>query len=575
MPFDGIAVRRLSRELGKRLCGGRIDKIYQPTRFELVLSVRTEEGTVKVLFSASAQNARVSITENTPENPPSPPMFCMLLRKNLSGGKILSVSQPSMERILDIAIEGRNEMGDRVVYHLISEMMGKYSNVVCVDPSGHIVDCIHHVDFKVSAVRTVLPGALYVYPQTEDKSNPLSVTKDEVLRILERAANGEKWCDVILHGFIGFSPLAAREVVFRAFEDSDLYVGEERDTERLSSAFCVFRDAVLAESEPIVLWEKNGKTADFAAFLPSQYKDAVQVFQKESMISALEEFYAKRDTEERMAVMSASLLKKVKNELARCRKKELLHTAKLKEAAGRDAERIKGELITANIYRIQKGDRELICENYYEEESPQVTVSLDERLSPSENAERYFNRYRKFQRAEAIVTKELELCRREAEYLESVLLLLEEAENPQSVREIYAELEKTGYIRASGTKKKKEVQLSAPFRTEYMGYEIFIGRNNLQNDRLTMKMSRANDLWLHAKNVAASHVIIKYQGEEFPEEVILRAAEIAAYHSKAKTSPKVEVDYTPVKNVKKPPGAKPGMVTYEHYKTAVVTPKSE
>ena len=577
MPLDGIAVYRLKNELSSLLVGGKVDKIYQPTRDELLLSVRKDGAALRVLFSASPKNARVSVTDAARENPQTPPTFCMLLRKHLTGGRILSVRQPSLERILEIAVESRNELGDPVTYRLIGEMMGKHSNVICVDSENRIVDSIRHIDPSTSAVRTVLPGISYVAPPFGDRQNPLTATASQLAEIFAAFPPGDKLSDALIARFVGLSPLAARETVFRAYRSADLFAGEVDTLAPLVDAFCHFRDSVLSGGEGAFLLTEDQKVTDFAAYAPTQYEGFRQWEESASLIDAMERFYLTRDRQERLAQKSAVLLKRVKTELSRCYKKKALHEARLREAAERETARIKGELITANLYRIQPGDAFLECENYYEEGAPAVRIALDPTLSPAENAQKYYARYTKFKHAEAAVTHQLSLCEDEIRYLESVLLLLESADDEQSVREIGEELSRTGYIRSSMPKgkKAKEMKISAPLCVGFQGYEIFIGRNNLQNDLLTLKMSRSNDLWLHAKGVPASHVIIKYQGEDFPPEVITRAAEIAAFHSKAKNAPKAEVDYTPVKNVKKPSGAKPGMVIYDHYQTAYVSPKEE
>ena len=577
MPLDGIAVHQLKNELSALLVGGKVDKIHQPTRDELILSVRNEGAALRVLMSASPKNARVSVLEAARENPQTPPTFCMLLRKHLTGGRIVSVKQPSLERIIEILIESRNELGDMVTYRLIGEMMGKHSNVICVDEAGRIIDSIHHVDLSTSAVRTVLPGISYVSPPFADRQNPLTATKEQLLKIFFSFVQGDKLQDALIAHFVGLSPLAAREIIFRAYGAGDLFVGEISSWDPLLDSFSSFFDSVLSGGEGAYLLSDGKKTADFSAYAPTQYQGFRTWQRAESLIGAMEGFYEARDRAERLSQKSAALLKKVKNELSRCYKKKAIHEAKLKEAAGRETARVKGELLTANLYRIGEGDLYLDCENYYEEGSPTVRIMLDPRLSPSENAQKYYARYTKFKHAEEAVSHQLSLCEEEIEYLESVLLLLEDAKDEQSVREIKEELTRTGYIRSQNPKgkKAKELKISAPLCTLFEGYNIFVGRNNLQNDLLTLKMSRANDLWLHAKGVPGSHVIVKYQGEEFPASVVTRAAEIAAFHSNAKNASKAEVDFTPVKNVKKPSGAKPGMVIYEHYKTAYVSPKEE
>ncbi len=578
MPLDGIAIYRLKHELSTAILGGRIDKIHQPTRDELLLGVRTEGKNYRLLLSASPKNARVTLTDAKRENPAQPPMFCMLLRKHLLGGRILKVSQPSLERILELHIEGRNELGDMVVYRLIAEMMGKYSNIICVNELGKIIDSIHHIDMLTSAVRAVLPGLTYEAPPMGERKNPLTLTEGELLGILTAIPEGEKLSDALIARFVGMSPLASREIVYRAYGDSNIFKGEATDLSPLLEEFTAFFNRLLEQKEPsFLMFGEKGGLVDFSAYSITQYEGARKEEARESLTSAMEEFYESRDRAERLSSLGADLLKKVKNDLARLYKKLILHENTLRDASSREKLRIKGELITANLYRIHDGDEVLECENYYEEDAPLIKITLDPTLSPSMNAQKYYLRYQKEKRAEEKASEQKAICEEEIRYLESVKESLENADSEQTLREIRAELERSGYLRPRNMKGKKvkEIKVSEPLLVEYEGYQIYVGRNNLQNDLLTLKMSRANDLWLHAKNVAASHVIIKFKGEEFPPKVITRAAEIAAFHSKAKGATKVEVDYCPVKNVKKPAGAKPGMVIYEHYQTAYVEPISE
>lgn len=578
MPLDASAVRCAAYEINKILQGGRIEKIYQPEKDEIVLAVKNTNGNFRLVISANSANPRLYITNVNKENPTEPPMFCMLMRKHISSGRILAVKSIDFERITDILIESRNEMGDVVQKHLMCEIMGKNSNIILTDENGKIVDSIKHVDLTVSRVRNIFPGLTYQLPPDSDRKNPLEMTKEDFYEVLEKAASGRSIDKALTSAISGISPLMAREAAFDASGRCDAVVGETDDDERrriASSLFDMFTKIKNYEFEVTLLYKKGeAKPFDFAVYPVRQYGEGYECEKMNSICEALEAFYSKRDAAERMRSRSYALMKTVTSQLEKIRKKiTLLHTT-LKECAEKEKYRIAGDIITANLYRMAKGDKELIAVNYYDEEQKEITISLDEMKTPSQNAQQYYRKYQKAKVAEVEAAKQIEKAQIEMEYLESVATSIELAKTPSALDEIKEELVSAGIIKTTFAKKKqaKKVKMSPPEEYLYEGYTIYSGRNNIQNDYLTLKIGRANDLWLHTKNIPGSHVLVKNRGEEIPKKVIEAAAVIASVNSKAAQSSKVEVDYCPVSHVKKPNGAKAGMVIYEGYSTAVVTP---
>lgn len=581
MPLDASAIRCAAYEIEKILLGGRIEKIYQPERDEIVLAIKTPQGNFRLVISANSANPRLYITDTVKENPQEPPMFCMLMRKHFSSGRIVGIKSVDFERITDIEIEGRNEMGDSVKKHLMCEIMGKNSNIVLVNEDGKIIDAIKHVDLTVSRVRNVFPGLSYQLPPDSERKNPLEMTKEDFYELLLSIPEGKSIDKALTATIAGISPLMAREALYKAIGRCDMVLGEMSNEDKKKCAASLekmFEKIKNYEFEVTLLYKKGDtKPFDFAVYPVEQYKGDFVCEKVEGICAALEMFYSKRDAAERMRSRSYALTKTVSVQLERIRKKiALLHTT-LSECEKKEDYRICGDIITANLYCIKKGDTSLCAINYYDEEQREITIALDEKKSPSQNAQMYYKKYQKAKVAEIEAAKQIEKAMEEAEYLESVLVHIEMAQTPSALDEIKEELVACGVIKSTITKKKaaKKVKMSPPDEYLYLGYTIFSGRNNVQNDYLTLKVGRANDLWLHTKNIPGCHVLVKSQGEEFPKKVIEAAAIIAATNSKGKASSKVEVDYCPVSHVKKPNGAKAGMVIYEGYSTAVVSPDEE
>lgn len=578
MPLDAIALSALANELNNALEGGRIEKIHQPERDEIMLIIKADRETKRLVISASSATARIHLTEKNKENPAAPPMFCMLLRKHLTGAKIESVKTVGFDRIIDISLLCRNELGDSVMRHLMCEIMGRNSNIILTDGENKITDSIKHIDLTVSSLRNVLPGLIYFPPPLGDRINPEKALEEDFYYALKNSPEGREADRAICDKVMGISPLLSGECIYRACGDRNVSVGELDEMRKRKVAaelYNLFGKVKSGDFSPCII--KDGEKAiDISPFEISQYGDKYTVQKTESMSDAACEFYYLRDINASMMSRSSGIVKIITNNLNRAQKKLNILQKELGQAEKRDYYRICGDLITANIYKIQKGDKSVRVVNYYSENSEEIDIALDETKSPSQNANKYYSKYKKAKNTEIYAAQQIKLTVDEINYLESVSYSLSNATLPSQLDEIRKELVLAGYIKKEESKKKSSKQQKSaysPLEFTYMGYTIFVGRNNLENDYLTLKMGRSNDLWLHTKNIAGSHTLIKYQGEEFPPKVIEYAAQIAAYYSKGKNSPYVEVDYCPVSHVKKPNGAKAGMVIYEGYSTAFVKPE--
>lgn len=579
MALDGIFINALVKEFNEKFTGLRIDKIYQPEHDELLIFLHGKTGSYKLCLSANASIARAYISEEAKGSQNTPPVFCMLLRKHLAGGKITCVSQPDFERVIKFSVEGYNELGDLTVKTLAVEIMGRHSNIILLDENEKILDSIKRVDFSVSSVRQILPGLKYENPPSQGKKNPLECGVGDFLDALE--LSGDKKADkCILEAFTGVSPLIAREIVYRAVGRTDSYISELSTSQKLDVAtecYMLFAKVLSGEFEPCYLRNtETGKYIDFSVLDITQYENLAEVKKCESPALLVYEYYKERGRKERMQRRNAELLKVVTNNIERCVKKIERQTTELADTQKKEQWKICGELITANIYRIKQSDKSVLLENYYEEGTPQIEVKLDTSVTPAQNAQRYFKKYAKAKTAEIELTKQLDIAKRELFYLESVEEEIEKAMSPEELSEIAEELYEQGYIRRNDKdKKKKQNKQSMPMETKTTdGFCVFIGKNNKQNDYLTCKMGHNNDLWFHTKDIHGSHVVMRYeQGKEFTDNAIIEAASFAAYYSKARNSANVPVDYTKIKFVKKPSGAKPGFVIYTDNNTVFVTPK--
>ncbi len=574
MAFDTICVKKIVSELNSALLGGRIDKIHQPEKDELMIAVRTFGGAYKLVLSASPNNSRVHFSDTAKENPKTPPMFCMLLRKHLSGGKIVDIKQPNFERIIEIDIESYNELGDLTKKRLICEIMGRNSNIVLCSDDYRIIDSARHIDFTQSSVRQILPGCTYTFPPAQEKTAILcDEIKNVTLDFSQEAARPES---VIMSAVSGISPLTAREIVYSAIGSVSLVCGEltEQNKEKIRTTLLDFAENM--QFKPCIIFDPTGKPIDFSATEICQYGSGYRVEYHESMSEVVCKFYRERDQKERMRQKSADLTKLLSNNLERCSKKLAIQKKTLHDAENKERYKIFGDLVTANLYRIKDGEKSVTINNYYEADSPEITIELSPMLSPAKNAQRYYKLYSKLKNAEIEVKKQLEATCRDIEYLESTLSALENSTSESDLNAIRQELADLGYIKVQ--KKGRRDQKSQPKPMHFIssdGFDIYVGKNNTQNDYLTLRFANSGDIWFHTKKIHGSHAIIKLGlDKDVPKTTMMEAAQLAAYYSKARESSQVPVDYTQVKNVKKPNGAKPGMVIYDNYNTVYVTPKN-
>lgn len=574
MAFDGIAVRCITAELNKFLLGGRIDKIYMPDKDEIIICFRSLGKNRKLLLSCNPSLPRVHFINQSRENPLLPPAFCMLLRKQLSGGKLISVVQPEMERIIEFGVESKNELGDLVVRYLIIEIMGRYSNIILTDENKKIIECVRRVDAGISRARIVLPGMDYEYPPPQNKQLPENITFETVKEIIFDCPNEKKLDKHILEHFAGFSPLLSRETVYRACEEASpvyMQISATQAEKTAEELFEILENLKERNFSPCIMYDDDGKPKEFSAIDISMYEKHTSIV---SLSEGLDEFYYERELHTKIMRKGSDMIKTVSNLLERYRRKVMLQSESVSESEKKDEYKTAGDVITANIYKIHKGDKRLIAENFYD--GSEMDISLDARLSPSENAQRYYAMYNKLKNTGEKAKIQLEHSLRDIEYLESVQTAIENSENLSDLSEIKNELYDEGYIKRPKTVKNGKNKQSMPLKFRSSdGFDIYVGKNNRQNDYLTLKMAKKQDIWFHTKAIPGSHTVISTDNKEIPENTLKEAAMLAAYHSKAKNSQNVPVDYTIIKNVKKPSGAKPGMVIYVEYNTVYITPDEE
>lgn len=559
MAFDGIVVAALVQELQRHLTEGRIYKIAQPEKDELLLTVRKEKEQFLLLISAGAGLPLVYLTDEKKASPATAPNFCMLLRKHIQNGRIISVSQPGLERIIDLEIEHRDEMGDLCRKHLRIEIMGKHSNVIFCDDQDMIIDSIKHISAQISSVREVLPGRHYFVPETMEKLSPLSVSREEFFEALEKKPM--PLYRALYNTFTGISPLMAEEILFLASLESDNPFSALSEGERLHLYGCfsrVMEDVKAGDFSPCIVYDGQ-QPVEFSALALKQYGDLETVFFA-GMSEVLQTYYGERNLQSRIRQRSVDLRKIVQTVLERNVKKYDLQCRQMKDTEKMDRYRVWGELLHTYGYLAENGAKSLEAEDYYT--GKMITIPLDPLLSPQENAKKYFDRYGKLKRTREALESLLKETKAEIEHLESVSSALDIARAEEDLVQIKEELIEAGYIRRKGNSKKPKIT-SRPFH--YLssdGYEMFVGKNNLQNEELTFKMASGSDWWFHAKGIPGSHVIVKARGEELPDRTFEEAASLAAHYSKGGGSDRVEVDYVERKHVKKPNGSKPGFVVY-------------
>ena len=577
MALDGMYLSFLVSKVNELLTGAKVDKIHQPSKNELVFIMRTRGGMHKLYFSADANSPRFAVTESVPENPQTPPMLCMLFRKRLVGATLLGVEQFGLDRTAFFNFDATNEIGDRVKLTLAVEIMAQHSNVILFDSDNRIVDALRRVDAEKSSYRLVLPGAQYKLPPAQEK---LDIRNEEPQRICRDilALENSGLSSAVLKTVQGVSPLLAREVAFRVCGD-DKGVGELTTEEKMNllCEISALKSIVIKnEAKPTMVLDESGKPMEFSFMPVTQYGNSYKVIEKEDVFCLLEDFYFERDRLLRTRSKGAELFKLLDTAIERTARKLNNQQEDLRRCADRDELKINAELITAAQYRLQKGAGVYEVENYYDNNSI-IKISVDPALSPSQNAQKLYKEYRKACTAENMLVKLIDEGEQDLEYLKSVRDMLERSTLEREFGEIKDELISQGFIKPKKSGKKQMKKQALPpleFKTS-QGFTVLVGRNNVQNDKLTFKTGRKGDIWLHAQKCPGSHTLLLSDGREIPDDAIVEAAEIAAYYSSARSSTLVTVDYTDVKNIKKPNGAKPGFVVYYTYYSVNVKPKSE
>ena len=562
MALDGITIANMVKELNDELEGGRMNKIAQPEPDELMLTVKGKNGQRRLLISASASLPLIYFTDKNKPSPMTAPNFCMLLRKHIGSAKILKISQPGLERVIYMDFEHLNEMGDLCQKRLVVELMGKYSNIIFCDDSGNILDSIKHISANTSSVREVLPGRTYFIPETQEKEDPFLTTEESfVERVCRKPLPASK---AIYMSLTGISPVMAQEICYRASIDGSRPMDALGETERIHLAHTFLRmieDIRDGAFAPNIVY-RDGEPVEFAAFLLQQYSFGHTSQKFASMSQVLEQYYAQKNIITRIRQKSADLRHVVQTALERNRKKYAIQQKQMKDTQKKDKFKVYGELINTYGYGLEPGCKSFQALNYYTNE--EITIPLDETLTPAENAKKYFDKYNKLKRTQEALTTQLEETKSDIEHLESISTALDIALSESDLSQIKEELTEYGYIKRKYVGKKKGPQSkSKPFHyISSDGYHMYVGKNNFQNEELTFKFATGNDWWFHAKKMPGSHVIVKANNEELPDRTFEEAGRLAAYYSSGRTAPKVEIDYIQKKHVKKTPGGKPGFVIY-------------
>ena len=559
MAFDGITIANLIYDMNQKIQNGRISKIAQPEPDELLLTIKGTDGQYRLILSASASLPLVYFTNDNKPSPMTAPNFCMLLRKHIANGRILSITQPDFERIISFEIEHYNELGDLAQKKLIIEIMGKHSNIIFVDEQGRIIDSIKHVSASTSSVREVLPGRDYFVPKTQEKENPLLATKESFIALISKQPTTIQ--KAIVQSYTGISPTISNEICFRADLDADQVVSSlsEGFLLHLANQFLIVMEQINACDFHPVLITRQDEPIEYSAIKLNMYND-YEVEEPESISETLHLFYNRKERYTRIRQKSVDLRRIVTTALERNRKKYQLQLKQFEETTKKEQFKIFGELLHTYGYDYNGTDEKYKVLNYYTNE--EIQIPMDNQLTALENAQKYFDKYTKLKRTAVAMESLLAETKQDVEHLESVVTALELAENEDDLIQIKEELVESGYIRKNHREKKVRINSRPLHYVTSDDFHIFVGKNNIQNDELTFKVANGGDWWFHAKNVPGSHVILKTQGREVPDHVFELAAGLAAYYSKSQKSPKVEIDYLERKNVKKPAGAKPGYVIY-------------
>lgn len=575
MAFDAAFLQFAAKELEDKLSGAFVDKIYQPSKDEIMLSFRGR-GKARLMISCSPGTARIHLTERAVENPKVPPNFCMVLRKHLLNARLKRVYTPAFERVIMLCFEGKNDFFEPVEKTLLLEIMGRTSNIILIDTENRIINSIKHVDLSMTRHRQILPGLKYELPPRQGKVDIIDATGDEPW---DGAVEKELW-SAIIDTYSGISPIVAREIAYRS-----VHAVDRRISELSTPAKQKVRAEIMAVREQIVNGDWQGclirqtdteKVIDLCFMPITQYQSGVKIQSFTEPSALLEECYTRAADSHRIKQKASDLSDFLTRTAARIRRTKAVREKELSASEQADKYQMYGQLIQANLYQLKRGDKSLKTQNFYEADLPEITVPLRPELSPNQNAQQYFKKYAKAKNGRRIIAELIEKDKKELEYLDSVYVALCDAENEEDLEQIRAELVEGRYLKARSLKGSKAPGLSHPreFVTDD-GFTVLVGKSNLQNDYLTVRLSRKNDIWMHTKGIHGSHALLVTHGKELnelPDNALLQAAAVCAYYSKGKESGKVEVDYCPVQNVHKPAGAKPGMVIYDHYYTLVTAP---
>ena len=567
MAFDAYFLSAVMEEVREKTADARVDKIHQPSRDTVILQLKCREGRQKLLFALNPTAPRLHLTSSNPENPAEPPMFCMLLRKHLLGARLIKTEQIPMERCAMFTFDCIDEMGDHVNKTLVAELMGRTCNLYLLSPEGRIIDCLRRIGLDESAKRAALPGLNYQLPEPITKENPVDWDKENYVNLLNDPG-ADVLSDRPMDNLGGLSPLICREAALFAGGSVDARIETLKVEEAAEKLMLFFREQ-LQHPVPCFTCAPDGTPKQFAFCPIRQYGDS---FSAESFSSLLDSFYAQRDKQDSLRQKSQAMRKTVHNLCTRLTRKLSVQEKELRETYDRERLRQLGDIVTANIHRIVKGQTTVEAEDFYDENMSVISIPLSPTLSPHQNAAKFYKDYTRMKNAEKELTKQISLGQEELGYLQSVLDELNRAQSDPELDAIRRELQAGGYIKADSVKKMKAAKV-APLRLESTdGFGIYVGRNNQQNDELTFRLARKDDLWLHAQKVHGSHVIIACNGKTPPDDTVTQAAQLAAFHSEAGVGQNIPVDITPVRQVKKLPGAKPGMVIYHSYRTVIVNP---
>ena len=566
MAFDAFYLKFTLDEIREKCLGGRVEKIFQPSRDSLIMLIKGSAGREKLLIVANPTAPRLHLTTASPENPPEPPMFCMLLRKHLSGARLAEISQPPMERLAVFTFDSTDEMGFPVQKRLVAELMGRTCNLYLLGPEGRILDCLRRIPLDENTKRAALPGLNYQEPEKVEKQNPLEFTNYTELLT---SPGADLLCDRLMDTLGGLSPLVCREAALQCAGDTDARI-EGQDLPALAARLEDYFREILTQPKPYFYAQADGTPKQFA-FCPIREYGSCQ--QAESFSALLDSFYTLRDRRDAMRQKSQAIRKTVSNLCARLRRKLAVQEKELEATYDRERLRQLGDILTANIGRIKKGQTIAQCEDFYNEEMPIIDIPISPLLSPQQNAAKFYKDYTRMKNAEKELTHQISLGSEELSYLESVQEELNRAGTDAELDEIRQELQAGGYVRQDGGKARMKQKKLSPMRFESTdGYPIYVGRNNRQNDELTFRLARKDDIWCHASKVHGSHVIVSCGGKTPPDNTLTQAAQLAAYYAETTGGQNIPVDMTTVKQVKKIPSGKPGMVIYHTYKTVIVNP---